>query len=481
MIRARQSWRWGIGLALGTFLTLLGILALGSARLTGAAPAVEDEPNDGPSQAQLLALGETLQGRIGMTPTGTTTIIDSDYYSVTVSPGNNYRLSFNIIPPNPSQLLVRVRILDGALALIDEGTNTASVSLTWRAYTMTYYIELVPVTFQPPSAPTPTPTPTPGPVLVGYLLSVAQVANTPIPSPTPTGTPVPTATPTPPPTATPAGTPDAFEPNYDFDHATLIGLGTKYTDLNFVPWTPGTEDNDFFRLWVKPGMVVTCETMDLTPGTDTNMILFDANRNGIAGNDDVDPRSGDLRSRVTVVVTWEGWLYVLVGQGGRGIVYGSGYSLQCTVGLPPTATPTPTHTPRPPAIPPPPTATPSPTPTAPPTPTPLRLQVRPLLPTPTPAGPLFEVVVQVFYDANGNGRWDPGEGVADMTVWLVSLQDGRPVARGTTDADGRVRLQARAEGTVRVLIPYLGIVRRAESGGTVVVRLNPVPVPSRLP
>ncbi|WP_322800133.1 hypothetical protein [Thermoflexus sp.] len=314
--------------------------------------------------------------------------------------------------------------------------------------------------------------------------TLGTATPTPTLTPTPTGTPPPTATPTPLPTATPAGTPDAFEPNYDFDHATLIGLGVKYTGLNFVPLVPGTEDNDFFKLWVKPGMVVTCETLDLTPGTDTNMIIYDANRNGIAGNDDVDPRAGELRSRVTVTVTWEGWMYVLVGQGGRGIVYGSGYSLQCTVGLPPTPTPTPTRTPRPIIeIPPPPTATPFPTftpiPTA--TPTPIRLRVQALTPAPTPAGQRIEVTVEVYYDANGNGAPDPGEGVVDLPAWLISLRGGQVIARGTTDEAGRVILHGFAEGRVRLVIPYLGIVRSVENGGVVTVRLNPISMPTRLP
>ncbi len=314
--------------------------------------------------------------------------------------------------------------------------------------------------------------------------SIAMATPTPTPTPTPTGTPVPTTTPTPFPTPTPAGFPDAFEPNYDFDRATLIGLGQKYTDLNFVPVTPGTEDNDFFKLWVKPGMMLTCETLDLTPGTDTNLIVYDANRNGVAGNDDVNPQLGELGSRVTVMATWEGWMYLLVGQGGRGIVYGSGYSLQCNVGLPPTATSTPTRTPRPiTEIPPPPTATPAPTstpiPTA--TPTPVRLQVQALAATPAPAGRRIEVTVEVYYDANGSGAMDPGEGVVDLPAWLVSLRGGQVIARGATDEEGRVILQGFAEGVVRLVIPYLGVVRPVENGQTVTIRLSPVSMPARLP
>jgi hypothetical protein len=482
----RRTWVGWARRAFRVFLSALAgvLLAVSFSRHppTGATPASEVEPNDSFSQAMTLTLGQIIQGATGITMTATTTS-DLDYYKVATVSGNNYRLSWNLIS-NPNQLIVRLRILDGSFNVVDELTTSASASISWRAYTVNYYIELVPLTFQLPSAPTPTPTPTPSPVIVSYLLSVSQIASTPTPSATPTGTPTPTSTPAPPPTATPGGIPDALEPNYDFDRATLIGLGAKYTSLNFVPLVPGTEDNDFFKLWVKPGMVVTCETLDLTPGTDTNMIIYDANRNGIAGNDDVDPRAGELRSRVTVGVTWEGWMYVLVGQGGRGIVYGSGYSLQCNVGLPPTPTPTPTRTPRPiTEVPPPPTAMPFPTliPTPPATPTPLRLRVQALEATPTPAGPRIEVTVRIYYDANGNGAPDPGEGVIGIPMGLIALRGGRWIAQGTTDEEGQAALMGSAEGAVRLVVPYLGIVRSVESGQTVLIRLNPAPLPERLP
>jgi len=37
----------------------------------------------------------------------------------------------------------------------------------------------------------------------------------------------------------------------------------------------------------------------LTPGTDTNLILYDNDRNGINGNDDVNRAGGDLSSSVS--------------------------------------------------------------------------------------------------------------------------------------------------------------------------------------
>jgi hypothetical protein len=412
----------------------------------------------------------------------TLTLSDRDYFKIVYSGGEVY--SITVSAPDGSSLRIGVSLRDfndNQLFICEESgvrnlpcwSSGSRVQLRWFQPSSTImYLRVENI------SPSATDT---------YTLTAQTIgAATPTPTltPTPTGTPPPTSTPTPLPTATPAGTPDAFEPNYDFEHATLIGLGAKYTSLNFVPVVPGTEDNDFFKLWVKPGMVVTCETLDLTPGTDTNMIIYDANRNGIAGNDDVDPRAGELRSRVTVGVTWEGWMYVLVGQGGRGIVYGSGYSLQCNVGLPPTPTPTPTRTPRPiTEVPPPPTATPFPTlpPTPPATPTPLRLQVQPLAATPTPAGRRIEVTVRIYYDANGNGAPDAGEGVIGMPVGLIALRGGRWIAQAATDEEGQASLVGFAEGTVRLVVPYLGIVRPVESGETVLIRLNPVPLPDRLP
>jgi hypothetical protein len=152
---------------------------------------------------------------------------------------------------------------------------------------------------------------------------IATTTPTMIPSPTPTA--VPTSTPLPSPLATgdpfqspllPAGA-DRFEPNNNFDQATTIELNVKYDKLNFVqPDINSSEwDNDFFKVRVKPGMLITCRTLDLSPDTDTNLILYDENLNGINGNDDVDRAAGDLSSSATYAATYEGWLYVLIGEG----------------------------------------------------------------------------------------------------------------------------------------------------------------------
>jgi len=116
----------------------------------------------------------------------------------------------------------------------------------------------------------------------GSLTNGSYSLNWNAPGPTVTHTPGPEVTETPVPGL------DAYEPNYDFDHAASIGLNVKYTGINFVPLPGQSENNDHFKVRVKRGMLVTCETTDLSAGTDTNMILYDNDLNGLAGNDDVD-------------------------------------------------------------------------------------------------------------------------------------------------------------------------------------------------
>jgi murein DD-endopeptidase MepM/ murein hydrolase activator NlpD len=130
----------------------------------------------------------------------------------------------------------------------------------------------------------------------------------------------------------PAGA-DRFEPNDDFDQATPIDLNVKYDQLKFTMLNADSWDNDFFKVRVQPGISITCHTLDLSPGTDTNLILSDGDRNGIAGNDDVDRAKSDLSSSVTYLATSEGWLYVLVGEGfsrSPAEAQQATYSLECT-------------------------------------------------------------------------------------------------------------------------------------------------------
>jgi hypothetical protein len=102
------------------------------------------------------------------------------------------------------------------------------------------------------------------------------------------------------PVVTPIPGADRYEPNFNFDGATLFALGVKYTNLNFAPWAgsdPNSPDNDFYKVYVKPGLLVTCETLELAPGVDTNLILYDNNTNGIGGSEDIDRAAGNFASR----------------------------------------------------------------------------------------------------------------------------------------------------------------------------------------
>ena len=295
------------------------------------------------------------------------------------------------------------------------------------------------------------------------------------------------------PTDTPVPGLDAFEPNYDFDHAAGIGLNVKYTNINFVPLPGQSVNNDFFKVRVKTGMLVTCETLDLSAGTDTNMILYDDNRQGLAGNDDVDRTRGELRSRVTVSINYDGFLYILVGQGyavpnSQAAQYT--YSLQCTVGAGQvTATPTPppgatTAPPAPVSTPTPPIPTePPPSATSPATPMP-PISVR-ALPTPTPTGPVQQMVtadLQVYYDANDNGVADPGEGVVGLPARVYDATTGALLAQGFTNDTGHAVFSVPAAGSVRVVVPYLGFEAIVPpSGATIPVLISPRELPEQIP
>ncbi len=310
----------------------------------------------------------------------------------------------------------------------------------------------------------------------------------------PTGTP--TKTPTPTKTIGPTATPfqgqaavDRFEINNNFDTATTIGLNVKYDNLNFVQWTydSGTWDNDFFKVRVKPGMLVTCRTLDLQPGTDTNLILYDANLNGINGNDDNNRAAGDLSSSVSYFVTYEGWLYGLVGEGfsrPQSEQASTGYSYECTIGSQntPTPAPTPTEIPGQPTRTPIPTETPIPTPTL--TPTPPFVVVKPL-PTATPPGlPTSQIPISllVYYDANSNNKYDPGEGILGVSARVIDLTTGQLLDQKLTDETGRASFTVSAPGAVQLVVPYLNYSTIIlPSGGAATIRVSARELPRAIP
>lgn len=322
-----------------------------------------------------------------------------------------------------------------------------------------------------------------------YRLIYSSVA----PTSTPSKTPKPTNTTGPSPTPY-AGAPnvDRFEPNNSFDTATTIGLNVKYDKLNFVQWdlTSDEWDNDYFKVRVKPGMLVTCRTLDLTPGTDTNLILYDNDRNGINGNDDVNRAAGDLSSSVSYYVTFEGWLYSLVGEGfSRPLSEQAvtGYSFECTIGtqFTPTPAPTPTDLPNVPTrtpVPPTPTETLIPTPTL--TPTPPFVKVEPLPTATLPGLPMAQVPVSLlaYYDANNSNKYDPGEGIVGISARVVDLTTGKLLAQGLTDETGRVAFTVSAPGAVQLVVPYLSFSDIIlPSGKAVTVRVSGRDLPRAIP
>ncbi|HLF25987.1 MAG TPA: hypothetical protein VJG32_06605 [Anaerolineae bacterium] len=309
------------------------------------------------------------------------------------------------------------------------------------------------------------------------------LANT----PTPTGSPAPTATPTTAGTAIPGA--DQHEPNFDFDRATLIALGVEY-NANFAPWAGGDQtspDNDFYRVWVKPGILVTCETSELGPGVDPNLILYDNNRNGLGGSQDTDRAGGNFGNRISYYATYQGWMYILIGneypiEPRLGASYT--YSLMCSIGLGPTWTPTNTRVPVTPPTPIP-THTPTPSPIPPTlTPTPPFIQIR-QLPTATPIGQrtvMVPINLQVYYDLNNNRTPDPGEGVVGISARVVDVATGRELTHGFTDGDGFASLTVEATGIVRLIVPYLNYsVVIQTTGSAVVLRIAPHNLPGDIP
>lgn len=306
----------------------------------------------------------------------------------------------------------------------------------------------------------------------------------------------PTATPTGQPTGTRVPGADICEYNGDFDSACLLGAGTVL-DMNFVPiWGEGP-DNDFYRIWVKPGLFYNCQTLDLSSVNDTNMILYDQNGNGIGGNDDRAP--GDFASEFGYYSTYTGWLYLLIGPVVP-VAYADSflytYSVQCTESLT-TPTPLPTAT-RPPFTGPitsPPTATPTPkvtpaltvtapiaiatVPTVTPTPTP-NVVIMPL-PTSTPAagaGRTVDFDLTVYYDANQNFTAELTEGVEDVAVAVYDNATNELLAFGYTNEAGVIRFSSLVvTGAVRVSIPYLQFNQVGTGTSNVFIRVAPFLLP----
>ncbi len=328
-----------------------------------------------------------------------------------------------------------------------------------------------------------------------YALSAIEILQA---TPTPSNTPTPGATITPFP-----GGADRFEYNGWFDTATLIAPGVDYRELNFVPWnppTPDTQDNDFYRLPVKQGVYYSCFTFELSPGTDTNIIVYNQDQVALGGNDDASPENtlrGDFSSRFTWLAGYTGYAYVLVGEvnpprANEGLA--RGYSLRCDIGLP--ATPTPTVDPRGTPTPAPPFEPPTPEPPDPtmtPYPTPRTAQNLPIRPIeatpivpisqPTPQPRRVVLSVQIHNEINRNNAPDPGEGIANVSVRVSDEATGLPLGQAVTDADGRAGLVVFNNGPVRLTVPLFGYstVIAEDTASIRIAVISSPELPKRLP
>ncbi len=443
---------------------------------------VESEPNDNVGTANTFAVPGKIVGAI-------TSIYDVDCFAINTTVGLQYRL---ILSDYGYNRWLKVYDNNGYYIMGNTTATNHEVELTLQAALTRYHLCVSSVTTASPSN-----------TLVDYILEVIilQPTLTPTPTNTPSPTPTPTsqsATATPKPTW-PGGF-DAYEPNYNFELATTVASGLTY-NLNFMPWGGATVDNDFFRIRVKPGLQLTCETSNLDPGVDPRMVFYSGpgEQYFLMANDDV--ALGNFNSRLSYYATYEGFLYILIGQGDRMDIRdatNSDYSLKCELSVPgsnatpapekadatpqPQPTPRPTSTPQTPASP---IATPTPPPTTEPSSKELSFRLittpPPIVPTPTPGG--FRTFrVWVYYDANGDGQAGAGEGVPGFFVSVQSPETKAELARGYTDDQGQLSFTVPTVGTVRVLIPLLGFDRLVEATRPEVnVRIAPPNLPAIVP
>ena len=325
-----------------------------------------------------------------------------------------------------------------------------------------------------------------------YSLILGSTAPTLTPSPTATTIPSTTATPIAPSWMTGF---DQYEPNYDFGVATTIAPGLNYT-MNFVPWGGADIDNDFLKVRVKPGLQLTCETSDLDPAVDPRMAYYTGpgEQYFIMANDDVS--LGDFNSRLSYYVNFEGFLYILVGQGTRMAkrdTVNSSYTVSCQMTVPGQSIvpgqPTPIS--KAPIVAPAATSTPRTSPIATPTPPPVtddvtltfRLVTRPEAPTATPEPNGFRTFrVLVYFDADLDGQMGAGEGVTGFFVLVFSADGQTELAQGYTDEQGQLSFTVPTVGIVRVLVPLLGFDRLIESSRPEVrVRIAPPTLPETIP
>jgi hypothetical protein len=303
---------------------------------------------------------------------------------------------------------------------------------------------------------------------------------------------------------------DVCEFNSIIDFACLFVAGETKTGLNFVPTLGSPQDTDIFKMWVKPGIFYTCETIiPAGSAADTNMLFLNNNGNPFTpwlGNDDKVPGGLDFGSRLSYLATYTGWLFIEVGPVNIPPLDEAAlheYDLTCTA-LESTPTPTPsptssftgggtggfaTSTPQPTVAFP--TPFPTPTPidfsflfTATPAPPPV-VQFQPL-PTSTPAGGGTQsatINVTLYYDSNNNFLPELTEGIVNAAVALYDNGTGELISFGHTNETGVARFTGiNAAGAVRVVVPFLNYSQVVlGNNAEILVRVAPQPLPIGIP
>ncbi len=414
------------------------------------------EPNGTMGTAYIFAVATSASAtNANFVPSDT----DQDWFSFYVKSGRNYRASTSGLSGVDTYVEVYNESGDRITYDNDSGGGFAS-SAEWKAaYDGYYFIKITNMVGSSTGSDT-------------YDLSIAEVSVAATATPRPA-----TANPN-------ADRCDKTElGNFDFDHACVMSSNVSES-LNFVPPPYGGSDNDYLKLWVKPGLLYKCGTSGLSAGVDPNMILYDHNRNTIGGNDDVEP--GNFNSYLAYYATYEGWMYLLVGTGHRTPpnLSDSKYTLRCDMEIPgqvsetvtPGSTNTPpsgaTATPRPPAA----TATPPPTPT-PPEELTIRLFTTPTpAPVTTPASRFIPIRLLVYYDGNDDRQPGAGEGISGISAQAYEVASNQLLAQGFTDERGNLEFTVSAQGPVRVSVPFFGFSQLvAGEGASVYLRVPPHP------
>jgi hypothetical protein len=96
------------------------------------------------------------------------------------------------------------------------------------------------------------------------------------------------------------------------------------------------------------------------------------------------------------------------------------------------------------------------------------------IPTATPG--LYVVEILLYYDRNGNGQADAGEGISDALARAYDAINGDLLSIDYTDETGYLRFTVPDRGPVRVSIPFFGFSQVVTNPNTnIQIRIAPRP------